>query len=121
MASLDKVYADKGVSAELDDPRHGMFAGDEGDLYELLGCLLDNAYKWCERQVLLGVADGAAGGVTLTVDANQTLHGEGEIDLDLVNDPIGTNDKGEKVYLKDVWPTHYQLEPGAQRIFHYTP
>ena len=68
MASLDKVYADKGVSAELDDPRHGMFAGDEGDLYELLGCLLDNAYKWCERQVLLGVADGAAGGVTLTVE-----------------------------------------------------
>lgn len=59
MAGLDKVYADKGVAAELDDPQQGQFAGDEGDLYELLGCLLDNAYKWCERRVLLGVQPGA--------------------------------------------------------------
>lgn len=63
MASLDKVYADKGVAAELDDPHGGQFAGDAGDLYELLGCLLDNAYKWCERRVWLSVqpigGDGA--------------------------------------------------------------
>ncbi|HEY0674718.1 MAG TPA: ATP-binding protein [Immundisolibacter sp.] len=55
MSSLDKVYADKAVAAELDDPQTGQFAGDEGDLYELLGCLLDNAYKWCERRVWLSV------------------------------------------------------------------
>ncbi|MBC7162247.1 MAG: hypothetical protein H5U26_09085 [Immundisolibacter sp.] len=55
MAGLDKVYADKGVAAELDDPHGVQFAGDAGDLYELLGCLLDNAYKWCERQVWLSV------------------------------------------------------------------
>lgn len=64
MAGLDKVYADKGVAAELDDPHGGQFAGDAGDLYELLGCLLDNAYKWCERRVWLSVqptgGDGAA-------------------------------------------------------------
>ena len=62
MTGLDKVYADKGVAAELDDPQTGQFAGDEGDLYELLGCLLDNAYKWCERRVWLGVqsTDGDA-------------------------------------------------------------
>ena len=63
MGSLDKVYADKGVAAELDDPDAGLFAGDEGDLYELLGCLLDNAYKWCQHRVWLGVlpGDGARG------------------------------------------------------------
>ena len=68
MASLDKVYAEKGVSAELDDPRRNVFAGDEGDLYELLGCLLDNAYKWCEHRVVLSVASSATQGLILTVD-----------------------------------------------------
>lgn len=68
MASLDKVYANKGVSAELDDPRDGQFAGDEGDLYELLGCLLDNAYKWCGRRVWLSVQPGERGGAARGLD-----------------------------------------------------
>lgn len=71
MGSLDKVYADKGVAAELDDPGAGQFAGDEGDLYELLGCLLDNAYKWCQRRVWLGVQpgeDGSMRGLVLSVE-----------------------------------------------------
>ncbi len=29
----------------------------------------------------------------------------GTVDLDLMNDPIGTNDLGETIYLKDLWPT----------------
>ena len=36
MAGLDKVMPTKGVAAELDDPHGGQFAGDAGDLYELL-------------------------------------------------------------------------------------
>ena len=73
MASLDKVYADKGVAAELDDPHGGQFAGDVGDLYELLGCLLDNAYKWTTKRVWLSVqlssADGAgARGLELAIE-----------------------------------------------------
>lgn len=64
MAGLDKVYADKGVTAELDDPHGGQFAGDAGDLYELLGCLLDNAYKWCERRVWLSVQSTGGDGAT---------------------------------------------------------
>lgn len=63
MSSLDKVYADKAVAAELDDPHDGQFAGDEGDLYELLGCLLDNAYKWCERRVWLSVQATGGDGI----------------------------------------------------------
>jgi two-component system sensor histidine kinase PhoQ len=63
MTGLDKVYADKAVAAELDDPQTGQFAGDEGDLYELLGCLLDNAYKWCERRVWLSVQPTGGDGI----------------------------------------------------------
>ena len=29
----------------------------------------------------------------------------GTVDIDLTNDPVGTNDKGEAVYLRDIWPT----------------
>ncbi|MBN8589606.1 MAG: aconitate hydratase AcnA [Rhodothermia bacterium] len=29
----------------------------------------------------------------------------GTVDLDLMNDPIGANDLGETIYLKDLWPT----------------
>jgi aconitate hydratase len=29
----------------------------------------------------------------------------GTTDIDLATEPLGTNDKGEKVYLKDIWPT----------------
>ena len=28
-----------------------MFKGDEGDLMEILGNLLDNAFKWCKQRI----------------------------------------------------------------------
>ena len=30
-----------------------MFKGDEGDLMEILGNLLDNAFKWCKRRIVI--------------------------------------------------------------------
>ena len=49
--SLDKVYADKQVSCHLKMTATILFRGDEGDLMEVLGNLLDNAYKFCQSQV----------------------------------------------------------------------
>jgi two-component system sensor histidine kinase PhoQ len=66
VATLDKVYRDKGVSCELDIAPRAMFRGDPGDLSEILGNLLDNAYKYCKRRVLVGVTT-RAGGVTIRV------------------------------------------------------
>lgn len=34
----------------------------------------------------------------------------GRMDIDLQNEPLGTNDKGEDVYLKDVWPTQEEIQ-----------
>jgi two-component system sensor histidine kinase PhoQ len=50
VAALAKVYADKGVSVTL-DVSAASFHGDPGDLTEMLGNLLDNAFKWCRGQV----------------------------------------------------------------------
>ncbi len=56
---LEKVYAAKGVICEFEiDPR-ARFHGETGDLQELMGNLLENAFKWARSRVLLTVTVGA--------------------------------------------------------------
>jgi two-component system sensor histidine kinase PhoQ len=55
-ASLAKVYRDKPVELELHLDRDPGFQGSEADLMELLGNLLDNAYKWCRGRVRVSAA-----------------------------------------------------------------
>jgi two-component system, OmpR family, sensor histidine kinase PhoQ len=54
--TLDKVYRDKGVVCEIRVADRAVFQGDPGDLTELLGNLLDNAYKYCRRRVAVRAA-----------------------------------------------------------------
>jgi len=54
--SLEKVYAHKGVLCEFDIAPAARFHGDQGDLLELLGNLLENAFKWARRRVLLSAS-----------------------------------------------------------------
>lgn len=51
LKALAKVHADKGVQTQVDIEPGLRFSGDEGDLTEMLGNLLDNAFKWCTRKV----------------------------------------------------------------------
>ncbi|MFC5581771.1 ATP-binding protein [Rhodanobacter terrae] len=53
--SLEKVYAIKNVLCEFDIEDGAVFYGEQGDLLELLGNLLENAFKWAEHRVLLVV------------------------------------------------------------------
>ncbi len=55
VASLNKVYADRRVDVDVMVSDHAQFKGDEGDLMEVLGNLVDNAYKWCRRRVGIDV------------------------------------------------------------------
>lgn len=50
---LEKVYAGKGVLCEFDLEPDMQFYGEAGDLQELLGNLLENAFKWANSRVLL--------------------------------------------------------------------
>lgn len=56
VASLAKVYRDKTVELELLLEGDPSFQGAEADLMELLGNLLDNAYKWCRGRVRVWAA-----------------------------------------------------------------
>ena len=54
--SLEKVYAAKNVLCEFDIEEGAVFYGEQGDLLELLGNLLENAFKWAGHRVLLVVS-----------------------------------------------------------------
>jgi len=48
---LHRLHAEKTLEIVVDVPAGLRFPGERGDLEELLGNLLDNAAKWCRRQV----------------------------------------------------------------------
>jgi two-component system sensor histidine kinase PhoQ len=57
--SLDKVYREKGVERQIEVSDKLLFHGDEGDLMEILGNLLDNAWKYGRSQVRVGAGQRA--------------------------------------------------------------
>ena len=70
---LEKVYAAKGVFCEFELEPGVSFYGEAGDLQELLGNLLENAFKWANRRVMLTarpISSGAGrrAGLLLAVD-----------------------------------------------------
>ena len=62
ISALAKVYADKDITVALDIQAGIAFHGDAGDLTEMLGNLLDNAYKWCRGRIHIGARRQAASG-----------------------------------------------------------
>ncbi len=42
----------------------------------------------------------------------------GRVDIDLVSDPIGESDKGEPVFLKDIWPTTKEVQNAVRDSVH---
>ena len=58
-ASLSKVYRNKNVNVSNHIPADLQLRCDEADLIEIIGNLLDNAFKWCESRVeIQGHKDG---------------------------------------------------------------
>ena len=53
--AMYKVYADKGLSIKLTLDQECYFQGDENDLMEILGNLIDNACKYCKNNVAIKI------------------------------------------------------------------
>jgi two-component system sensor histidine kinase PhoQ len=64
--TLDKVYRDKRVSCRVIAAPGASFRGDPGDLTEILGNLMDNAYKYCAGRVRVA-AESTADRLVITV------------------------------------------------------
>lgn len=54
-AALSKIYRDKHVSIQVNCADSCVFRGDETDLMEILGNLLDNACKACKHKVAISI------------------------------------------------------------------
>ncbi len=54
--TLVKVYAEKHPDYKIEIDSGMSFCGDESDLFEMLGNLLDNAFKWCEKMVVVRIS-----------------------------------------------------------------
>ncbi len=72
IAALNKVYLEKSVESQLDCDEAVIYHGDEGDLMEITGNLLDNAYKWCDSRVVMSIKrdvteSGAVAGVQIRI------------------------------------------------------
>ena len=53
--SLSKVYLDKKIQFDIHLPDNCMVYCEEGDLYEIIGNLMDNACKWCKQRVKVSI------------------------------------------------------------------
>lgn len=49
--ALERIYRDKGIAILVDCPEAARFQGEQHDLEEMLGNLLDNACKWARKTV----------------------------------------------------------------------
>lgn len=56
-SALDKVYKAKAVMCDIRIPQASVFQGDQGDLLEMLGNFMDNAYKYGAGEVRVTVED----------------------------------------------------------------
>lgn len=71
--ALSKVYREKPVRIDRDLESDAVFPGGRGDLTEILGNLLDNAFKFCRQRVRLCISTGSAavgtgGGIEILVE-----------------------------------------------------
>jgi two-component system sensor histidine kinase PhoQ len=64
VGSLEKVYRSKGVVCEFELDPEAKFHGELGDLQELIGNMLENAFKWSKQRVLLTVQSESAKGMS---------------------------------------------------------
>ena len=55
--TLKKMYADKQITIHCEVENGATYGGDKEDMLELLGNLLDNACKWCDKTVRVEIRD----------------------------------------------------------------
>jgi len=68
VSALDKVYREKSVRVETSLPPAIMLRMDESDCLEVIGNLLDNAFKYSDGQVFISASEAGAGEMQLIIE-----------------------------------------------------
>ena len=71
VSALKKVYADKSVLVTINIEQKASFRGEEGDLMELLGNLIDNAFKYGQQKISIS-ARGSSSDLYLSIEDDGT-------------------------------------------------
>jgi signal transduction histidine kinase len=58
--TMEKIHHDRAISIVVDTPQHARFQGEQQDLEEMVGNLVDNACKWAQTRVSVTVAAEAS-------------------------------------------------------------
>jgi signal transduction histidine kinase len=74
--SMEKLYRNRDIAIDIDVPKHARFRGEQQDLEEMIGNLVDNGCKWAQSRVAIEVmadpplstADAAKPRVRIIVD-----------------------------------------------------
>jgi len=72
--TMEKLYRARDIAIDLDVPEHARFRGEQQDLEEMVGNLVDNGCKWAQSRVAIEVmadqppSDGAKPRVRIIVD-----------------------------------------------------
>jgi signal transduction histidine kinase len=53
--SMEKLYRDRDIAIDIDVPKHARFRGEQQDLEEMIGNLVDNGCKWAQSRVAIEV------------------------------------------------------------------
>lgn len=53
--SMEKIHHGKSLGIEVDAPEYARFRGEQQDLEEMIGNLVDNAFKWASSRVAIEV------------------------------------------------------------------
>jgi two-component system sensor histidine kinase PhoQ len=69
-AALEKAYQEKGVEFKSTLPGSILIRMDESDCYEVMGNLLDNAFKYCQDKVHINFIDTDDDEIELNIEDN---------------------------------------------------
>ena len=53
--TMEKLHRERDIAIEVDVPAHARFRGEQQDLEEMVGNLVDNACKWAQSRVAIEV------------------------------------------------------------------
>ncbi len=68
LSALEKVYQEKGIVVERSLPAQILLRMDEGDCLEVVGNLLDNAFKYGNKRISIEVEEGEDRAMTLAIE-----------------------------------------------------